>query len=129
MKEFLIECFGNGMADTYLDAILATVKITLVSTLLAYVIGLPLGVILYGTSKDSIFPNKPINAIIGFIVNIIRSIPFIIILVMTQPLAKLVVGTKIGDNTFIFHLVIASAPFVARMIESSLKEVDSGIIE
>ncbi|MBE6541750.1 MAG: ABC transporter permease [Ruminococcaceae bacterium] len=113
----------------YGENILLTLKITIISTLLAYIIGIPLGVILYGTSKDGIFPNSPVNGVVGFIVNILRSIPFMILLVMTQPLAKLVIGTKIGDNTFIFHLVIAAAPFVARMVESSFLEVDRGVIE
>ena len=66
---------------------------------------------------------------IGVIVNILRSVPFIILLVMTQPVAKLIVGTKLGNRAFVVYLVIAAAPFVARMIESSLKEVDPGVIE
>lgn len=121
--------FGGGMSQLYIEAILTTVKITLIGTAFAYIIGIPLGILLYGTSKDGIFPNKAVNAVTGIIVNILRSIPFIILLVMTQPIAKAVVGTKIGDDAFIFYLVIASAPFVARMIESSFKEVDAGVIE
>ena len=117
------------MIEMYLDAVLVTLKITVISTLLCYIIGIPLGVLLYGTDKSGIFPMAPVNRIVGFIVNIIRSIPFIILLVMTQPVAKLIVGSKIGDNAFIVYLVIAAAPFVARMIESSFREVDRGIIE
>lgn len=117
------------MIETYIDAVLVTLKITVISTLLAYIIGIPLGVLLYGTEKSGIFPMAPVNRVVGFIVNIIRSIPFIILLVMTQPVAKLIVGSKIGDNAFIVYLVIAAAPFVARMIESSFREVDRGIIE
>ncbi|HIX92968.1 MAG TPA: ABC transporter permease [Firmicutes bacterium] len=117
------------MIEMYLEAVLVTLKITVISTLLAYIIGIPLGVLLYGTDKSGIFPMAPVNRIVGFIVNIIRSIPFIILLVMTQPVAKLIVGSKIGDNAFIVYLVIAAAPFVARMIESSFREVDRGIIE
>lgn len=117
------------MIETYIDAVLVTLKITVISTLLAYIIGIPLGVLLYGTDKSGIFPMAPVNRIVGFIVNIIRSIPFIILLVMTQPVAKLIVGSKIGDNAFIVYLVIAAAPFVARMIESSFREVDRGVIE
>ena len=117
------------MLETYIDSVLVTLKITVISTLLAYIIGIPLGVLLYGTDKSGIFPMAPVNRIVGFIVNIIRSIPFIILLVMTQPVAKLIVGSKIGDNAFIVYLVIAAAPFVARMIESSFREVDRGIIE
>ena len=112
-----------------LNSILMTLKITIISTLLSYIIGIPLGVLLYGTSKGSIFHNKTINAVVGFIVNIIRSIPFVILLIMTQPLAKMITGSKIGSNAFIFHLVLAAAPFVARMIEASFREVDAGVIE
>ncbi len=129
MSEFLNSLFGGGMLATYGEALLDTLKLTLVSTLLAYVIGLPIGVLLYCTSADGIFPNKPVNTVVGFIVNIIRSVPFIIALVMLQPVSKAIVGTKIGDNAFIFYLVISAAPFVARMIESSLIEVDRGVIE
>lgn len=129
MTEFLNSLLGEGMAAVYGEAILVTLKITVISTLLSYLIGIPLGVLLYGTEKDGIFPNAPLNKIVGFVVNIIRSIPFIILLVMTQPVAKLIVGSKIGDNAFIVYLVIAAAPFVARMIESSFREVDRGVIE
>ena len=127
--EVLNNLFGDGMLAMYGEAILVTVKITLLSTLLSYIIGIPLGVLLYGTSKDGIFPSAPVNGIVGTVVNIIRSIPFIILLVMTQPVAKLITGSKIGDDAFIVYLVIAAAPFVARMIESSFREVDRGVIE
>lgn len=127
--EWLNGLFSSLSAGQYFEATLLTLKITILGTFLAYLIGMPLGVLLYGTSKSSIFPNKVINGIIGVVVNVLRSIPFVILLVMTQPLAKAIVGTKIGDNAFIFYLVIASAPFVARMIESSFKEIDAGVIE
>jgi len=123
------EIFSPEMLSMYGKAILDTLYVTFFSTAIAYILGLPLGVLLYGTSADGIFPNKPINSIVGFVVNILRSIPFIILLVMTQPLAKIVVGTKLGNNAFIFYLVIAAAPYVARMVESSLREVDRGVIE
>lgn len=106
-----------------------TLYITVVSTFLAYIIGIPLGVLLYGTSKGSLFPQKTVNTVLGVIVNILRSIPFIILLILTQPVAKALVGTKLGNQAFIVYLVIAAAPFVARMIESSLCEVDGGVIE
>lgn len=129
MIDILEKLFGNGMLAMYGEAVLVTLKITILSTFLSYLIGIPLGVLLYGTDKDGIFPNAPINKVLGFIVNIIRSIPFVILLVMTQPIAKFIVGSKIGDNAFIVYLVIAAAPFVARMIESAFREVDLGIIE
>ncbi len=113
----------------YVNAFLATMMITLISTILAYIVGIPLGVLLYGTSEEKMFPNKVANRILGFFVNMVRSIPFIILLVMIQPLAKLFVGSKIGNAAFIFYLTVAAIPFIARMIESSLHEVDKGIIE
>ena len=129
MAEFFQNLFTPQNISMFLEGTLVTLKVTFAVTFLSYIIGIPLGVLLYCTSQGSIFPNKPVNAILGFIVNVLRSIPFVILLLMTQPLAKIVVGSLIGDNTFIFHLVLAAAPFVARMIESSLKEVDSGVIE
>lgn len=111
------------------DGVVDTLVVTLVSTLLAYVLGAPIGIILYGTAKNSLFTNRPVNAVLGVIVNVLRSIPFIILLVLTQPVAKAVVGTKLGNSAFVVYLVIAATPFVARMIESSLREVDGGVIE
>lgn len=119
--EQMIPLLGQGVVDT--------LTVTLVSTLISYLIGAPLGVILYGTAKGSLFPNRAVNTVLGVIVNILRSIPFIILLVMTQPVAKAIVGTKLGNKAFIVYLIIAAAPFVARMIESSLREVDGGVIE
>ena len=119
--EQLLKMLGQGVWDT--------LYVTVVSTFLACVIGIPLGVLLYGTSKGSLFPQKTVNTVLGVIVNILRSIPFIILLILTQPVAKALVGTKLGNHAFIVYLVIAAAPFVARMIESSLCEVDSGVIE
>lgn len=129
MVEFFQNVFGDGMLSMYGEAILSTVKITVLSTLISYIIGLPLGVILYGTSKGGIFQNRPVNTVTGVIVNILRSVPFVILLVLTQPIAKFISGSRLGDNAFIVYLVIAAAPFVARMVESSLKEVDHGVIE
>ena len=79
-------------AVDYIEAIFITLKITLISTFLAYLIGIPLGVLLYGTDKSGIFPNSPVNKVVGAAVNVIRSIPFVILLVMTQPVAKALVG-------------------------------------
>lgn len=119
--EQILPLLGQGVIDTLV--------VTLVSTLISYLIGAPLGVVLYGTAKGSLFPNKAVNTVLGVIVNVLRSIPFIILLVLTQPVAKAIVGTKLGNRAFIVYLVIAAAPFVARMIESSLREVDGGVIE
>ena len=119
--EQLIQMLTQGVWDT--------LYVTVVSTLLAYVIGIPLGVLLYGTTSGSLFPNKAVNTVVGVIVHFLRSIPFIILLILTQPVAKAMVGSKLGNKAFIVYLVIAAAPFVARMIESSLREVDGGVIE
>ncbi|MBC8596454.1 ABC transporter permease [Oscillospiraceae bacterium NSJ-50] len=106
-----------------------TVYMTLLSTIVSYVIGLPLGIMLSVTDKDGICPVLWLNRIVGFIVNIFRSIPFIILMVALLPVAKLVVGTSFGNKAMVVVLIIAAAPYVARMVESSIKEVDKGIIE
>ena len=129
MSEFFAEVFTPDKLAMFGTGTLVTLKITIISTALSYLIGIPLGVILYCTSKDSIFPNPIVNSVVGFLVNIVRSVPFIIFLILTQPLAKLITGSKLGDTAFIFYLVTAAGPFVARMVESSLKEVDRGVIE
>lgn len=129
MTAFFSNLFGNGMWQNYLEAVLLTLKITVIGTAISYIIGIPLGVLLYGTAAGSLFENRWVNTIVGVVVNVLRSVPFIILLVMTQPIAKAIVGSKIGNNAFIVYLVLAAAPFVARMIESSFKEVDPGVIE
>lgn len=121
--------FSPGSLSLIGKGILETLYMTLVSTLCAYIIGIPIGVILYSTDKDGISPNRPVNIIVGIIVNILRSIPFLILLVFVIPVTRFIVGTSIGSTATIVPLVIASAPFVARMVESSLKEVPLGVIE
>ena len=110
-------------------AIWETVYMTLLSTLISYLIGLPLGIILTVTDKDGIHPIPVLNKVLGFIVNIFRSMPFIVLMVAMLPVAKLVVGTSFGNKAMIVMLVIAAAPYVARMVESSIKEVGAGVIE
>ena len=129
MTEFIQSIFGTGNLAMYVEHTLLTLIITVSGTLLSYVIGIPLGVLLYSTSKGGIMQNAPVNSVLGFIVNIFRSAPFIIALILMQPLAKFFIGTKIGNGAFVFYLVIAAGPFIARMVESSLKEVDHGVIE
>ncbi len=129
ISSFFSSLFGNGMGSEYALAVWETVYITVLGTGISYLIGIPLGVILYGTSKGSVFPNRAVNAVLGFIVNVFRSVPFIILLVLTQPVAKWIVGTKLGNAAFIVYLSIAAIPFVARMVESSLREVPAGVIE
>lgn len=109
--------------------ILETFYMVILSTAFAYLIGIPVGVILNVTSPNGIRPNRVVNLIVGFITNVIRSVPFLILLVAILPFTRLIVGTTIGSTATVVPLVVAAAPFVARMVESSLKEVDSGVIE
>ena len=106
-----------------------TVYMTLISSLISYVIGLPLGILICVTDKDGIHPIGWLNKVLGVFVNIFRSIPFIILMVAVLPVAKFVVGTCLGNRAMMVTLVIAAAPYVARMVESSIKEVDKGVIE
>ena len=106
-----------------------TLLMVVISTLFAYVLGLPLGVALIVTGPHGIRHNKVVNQILGWIVNIGRSIPFIILMVAIMPFTKLVVGTKIGVRGAIVPLVVSAAPFIARMVETSLAEVDAGVVE
>lgn len=108
---------------------LETLYMTLVSTLFAYVIGIPLGILLVMTKKDGLRPNRVVNVTLNVIVNVLRSVPFLILLVAVMPVTKFVVGTSIGSTATIVPLVIASAPFIARLVESSLLEVDPGVVE
>ena len=106
-----------------------TLYMTLVATLFGYVIGLPLGVILTITDVDGITPNAVIYKILDVIVNLLRSIPFLILLILVIPLTRFLVGKSYGSTATIVPLVIAAAPFIAGVVESSLKEVDKGVIE
>lgn len=106
-----------------------TIYMTVVSTAISYILGIPLGVILYLTCKEGIRPNALVNSVVGTIVNIFRSIPFLILLVAILPFTRLVVGTTIGTTATIVPLIVAATPYIARMVESSLKEVDAGVVE
>lgn len=113
----------------FAEGVGVTVYMTVLSTAIAYLIGLPLGVLLCITDRDGIKPVVWLNKIIGLIVNVLRSIPFIILMVALIPVSRAVVGTSIGNRAMIFMLVVAAAPYVARMVESSVKEVDKGVVE
>lgn len=106
-----------------------TLYMTVGSTLLAYVIGLPLGLLLCVTAKDGFCPRPLFNRILGIAVNLLRSVPFIILLVWVMPITRAVMGTTIGSKATLVPLVIAAAPFIARMVESSVREVDQGVVE
>ncbi len=106
-----------------------TIYMVIISTILAYAIGLPVGVVLNITSKDGICPNRAINSVLGVLVNIFRSIPFLILLIWMLPVTQAIVGTMVGPTSVIVPLVVSAAPFVGRMVESSLNEIDKGVIE
>ena len=99
------------------------------SSLISYVIGIPLGVALVVTDKDGIHPVPFFNKVAGVVVNLLRSVPFIILLAMVMPVTRFLVGKTIGANAAVVPLVIAAAPYISRMVEASLKEVDAGVIE
>lgn len=110
--------------DTWL-----TIYMVIMSTLFGYVIGLPLGIILNVTDKDGIAPNRVIYRILDVITNIMRSVPFIILLMVLMPFTKWLIGKSYGPEATIVALVISAAPYISRMVESSLDEVDKGVIE
>ena len=125
-SETFYKLLENGIIQ---KGIWETVYMTAISSFLAYVLGLPLGVILNVTDREGIHPVPWLNRVLGLAVNFFRSIPFIILMVAMLPVAKLIVGVSLGNGAMIVMLVIAAAPYVARMVESSLKEVDAGVIE
>ena len=107
----------------------ATIYMTLVSTLFGYLIGLPLGIILTVTDKDGVSPHPVIYRIIDVVTNIMRSIPFIILLMILIPFTRWLIGKSYGPTATIIPLVISAAPYISRMVESSLDEVDKGAVE
>lgn len=126
MSELFIQLTEKGILQ---KGIWETVYLTFISAFFSYIIGLPLGVILSITDKEGIHPIPWLNKLLGFIVNIFRSIPFVILMVAMLPAAKLIVGTSLGNKAMIVTLVTAASPYVARMVESSVKEVGKGVIE
>ena len=121
MSQYIIEAIQVG--------ILETLEMTFFSALIAYLIGLPLGIILYATARGRLLENRIINLVLGVIVNILRSLPFLILLVLLIPFTRLVTGSSIGTIASIVPLTIGTVPIVARMVEASLCEVQPGIIE
>ncbi len=107
----------------------ATLYMTLVSTLIAYLLGLPMGIALVVTAPGGLKPNKVLYKVMDVVVNIVRSIPFLILLMLVIPFTRWVVGRSYGATATIVPLSLAAAPFVARLVESSLLEVDHGVIE
>lgn len=121
MSEYIIQMIQKG--------ILETLEMTFFASLLSYIIGLPLGVILYVTSKGRLLENRIVNLVLGTIVNIMRSLPFLILLVLLIPFTRFVTGSSIGTVASIVPLTVGAIPIVARMVEASLCEVQPGIIE
>lgn len=120
-----IDQYGALMAQGTWD----TVVMTVLSTAFAYVIGIPLGVLLVLTAPGGLHPHRVFNSVLGWLVNIGRSIPFIILIVFMIPMTRAIVGTSLGVAAAIVPLTVAAAPFVARMVEQSLAEIDGGLVE
>lgn len=121
MSEEVILMILNGIKET--------LYMTIVSVIMGYVFGLPLGVVLAISDKSGLKPNRLLYKVLDIISNIIRSIPFLILLILLIPFTKLLVGKSYGSTATIVPLVVAAVPFIARMVESSIKEVDTGVIE
>lgn len=121
--------FTEEIREMLVIGIGETLYMTLVSTLFGYVLGLPMGIALAVTDKDGIRPNMWIYRILDVIANIVRSIPFLILLIVLMPFTLFLIGKTYGSTATIVPLVVAAAPFIARMVESSINEVDAGVIE
>ena len=119
----------NQTLELYLSATFETLIMTIVPSIIAFLAGLPLGILLQTTSEKGLNPNKVVNTIVGSIVNILRSVPFIILMLYVMPLSRLLVQTTIGVKAMIPALSISAIPFVARLTESAFNEVDSGLVE
>lgn len=117
------------ISNMLIKSLLETIYMIIVPTILATIIGFILTIILVVTKEDGLKPNKNINSLLGFIVNTLRSFPFIILIIALIPLTRFIVGTSIGETAAIVPITIGSAPFIARVIEGSLNEVDKGLIE
>lgn len=117
------------ISNMLIKSLLETIYMIIVPTILATIIGFILAIILVVTKEDGLKPNKNINSLLGFIVNTLRSFPFIILIIALIPMTRFIVGTSIGETAAIVPITIGSAPFIARVIEGSLNEVDKGLIE
>lgn len=118
-----------GMLSMLAEGTWQSIYMTVAITAISYLIGIPLGVFLVMSDKNGIHPMASLNWIVGGIVNILRSVPFLILMITIQPFTRMIVGTTIGTKAAIVALVISAAPFVARMVEQSLLEIDHGVIE
>ena len=121
--------FDSTTINMLVKGIWETIYMVFLSSALSYVIGIPLGIALVVTDKEGISPVPLFNKVLGLIINLMRSVPFIILLIMVLPITKFIVGKTIGSNATVVPLIIAASPYIGRMVESSLKEVDAGVIE
>ena len=119
----------NEMTIMMIDGVRETLFMTLLSAIFGYLLGLPMGVALAVTDKNGIRPNAVVYKILDVVANVVRSIPFLILLILIMPLTKLLVGRSYGTAATVVPLTVAAAPFIGRMIDSSLNEVDRGVIE
>ena len=126
---FDFSAFFAQYGNLFFQGTVDTLIMTCVATILAYVIGIPLGILLVVTSPNGLRPNRIVSTIVGWIVNIGRSVPFIILLVALIPFTRFIVGTSLGVPGAVVPLVVTAAPFAARMVEQSLEETDSGLVE
>lgn len=126
---FDFSAFFAQYGNLFLQGTIDTLVMTCVATILAYVIGIPLGILLVVTSPNGLRPNRIVSTIVGWIVNIGRSVPFIILLVALIPFTRFIVGTSLGVPGAVVPLVVTAAPFAARMVEQSLEETNSGLVE
>ena len=129
MFESVVNFFNSQIAKLLIEATVDTLYMTFVSTFLAFLLGLVIAIVLVLTRAGGLYENRPIYAVLDVIVNVLRSFPFIILLIVLFPFTKMLVGTSIGTTAAIVPLTIGSAPFIARLIENALVEVDSGVIE
>lgn len=121
--------FEPQIIDMIVENFGISIYMVVIATLFSYLLGLPIGVILVVTASDGIRPMPLFNQVLGAIVNLLRSIPFLILMFLIMPLTTFVTGSSFGANATIVPLIVSAAPFVARLIESSFKEIDFGVIE
>ncbi|HAH74848.1 MULTISPECIES: methionine ABC transporter permease [Kandleria] len=119
----------NQIISMIIQGVGETLLMVIASTVLGYILGLPLGIILTVSDKDGLKPNKTLYKILDVIINILRSVPFLILLIILIPVTKMIVGKSYGTIATIVPLTVSAFPFIARMVEQSLKEVDPGVIE
>lgn len=129
MFENFMSSFNETVIEMISWGILETLYMTLGATLLAYIVGLPVGMLLIMTDRRGMHPMPRLNAAVNVVVNILRSVPFLILFILLMPFIRLLVGKGYGATAAMVALFIAAAPFVARLVEQSLQEVDGGIIE